>query len=167
MKIAVVSDTHDNQEAVNALINELKRRDINTVFHMGDIISPFTLRNFYGFEYLGVFGNNDGEKALLGEIAREMGFALELQPALIEFRGKKFLLYHGSGSVEKTRKIVESFAKSGEYDFVLYGHTHIRDYRRIGKTVLLNPGEVCGYLFVKRSFAILDVDTSNAEFVEF
>ncbi len=167
MKVAVVSDTHDNQEAVDSLVALLRDMGIGTVFHLGDIVSPFTLRRFEGFEYYGVFGNNDGEKALLRDVAREHGFHLELQPSLVEFSGSRFLLYHGSGSVEKTRKIVESFAESGEYDFVLYGHTHIRDSRKIGETVLLNPGEACGYLYGKRSFAILDTESGEISFREF
>ncbi len=77
------------------------------------------------------------------------------------------MIYHGSGSVEKTRRIVESFAESNAYDFVLYGHTHIIDVRRIDSTLILNPGEACGYLSGTRSFAVLDIAKGNVDIVEF
>ncbi len=167
MKVAVVSDTHDNQDAARKVAEILRNRNINTVFHLGDIISPFTLRIFSDFRYYGVFGNNDGEKLLLKRVADEHGMVIEEQPHTLEMEGKRILLYHGSGSIEKTRKIVENFAKSGEYDAVLYGHTHRLDMRRINGALILNPGEACGYLTSKRSFAILDLKTMEVEIVEF
>lgn len=167
MKVAVVSDTHDNRSASVELVNTLKSRGISTVVHLGDIVSPFTLKIFAGFRYFGVFGNNDGERLLLKRVADENGMLLEEQPAMLKLGGKDFLLYHGSGSVEKTRRTVEGFAKSGDYDFVLYGHTHMVDHRRIGDTLILNPGEACGYLTGRRTFAVLDVETGEFEIVEF
>ncbi len=165
MKVAVVSDSHDNQQAVEALLKEIA--DTNIVFHLGDIISPFTLKKFAGHQYYGVFGNNDGEKPLLRKIADEYEFKIDEQPFIVELLGKKFLLYHGTGSVSRTKQIIRAFAESGEYDFVLYGHTHIKDYRKIGHTVVLNPGEVCGYLTGKHTYARLDTDTGDVEFFEF
>ena len=167
MKVAVISDSHDNMEAVEKAIEIMKEKGIKVIFHLGDIISPFVLKKFSEFEYYGVFGNNDGEKLLLKNIAEQSGMKIDIQPHILELQGKKFLLYHGSGSVEKTKKIVENFANSGEYDFVLYGHTHIVDIRKLGKTLLINPGESCGYLSGKRTFAILDVDSEDAEIIEF
>ncbi len=167
MRIAVVSDTHDNQNAAREIVKLIGERGIDTVIHLGDIVSPFTLRLFSGFNYYGVFGNNDGERLLLKKIADEHGMHIEEQPFTFELCGKKFLIYHGSGSVEKTRGIVESFAESDAYDFVLYGHTHIIDVRRIDRTLILNPGEACGYLSGKRSFAVLDTANGNVDIVEF
>ncbi len=167
MKIGVVSDTHDNHEAAKKVAELLRKRGIKIMIHLGDIISPFTLKIFSGFEYYGVYGNNDGERLLLSKVAEENNMHIEEQPNIVEISGKKFILYHGSGSVEKTRKTVESFAKSEEYDFVLYGHTHIVDIRKMGNTLILNPGEACGYLNGKRSFAILDSESGEVEIIEF
>jgi len=84
-------------------------------------------------------------------------------PFELELWGKKFLLLHGYGSRERTRRIVDTFAKSEEYDFILYGHTHQVDIRRIGSTFILNPGEACGYLFGKNTAAILDPENYRVE----
>ncbi|MCD6357970.1 MAG: metallophosphoesterase family protein, partial [Thermoproteales archaeon] len=62
-KIGVMADTHDNLAALDKALRELERRGVKRVLHAGDIIAPFTLRRILarGFEFTGVFGNNDGE----------------------------------------------------------------------------------------------------------
>jgi len=35
-----------------------------------------------------------------------------------------------------------------------------------GKTLLVNPGEVCGYLSGRKTVALLDLEEMNAEIVE-
>ncbi len=166
MKIAVVSDSHDNIPAVEKFVEITRREKIEYIFHLGDIISPFTLKKFSGFKYYGVFGNNDGEKLLLKKISDEMGFLLEESPLRLEFFGKNFLLLHGFGSIEKTGNIVDSFAKSGDFDYILYGHTHKVDHRKYGRTIILNPGELCGYLSGRKTFAIIDLDNKSVEIRE-
>jgi putative phosphoesterase len=32
-------------------------------------------------------------------------------------------------------------AESGQYDLIVYGHTHHDDIRQVGKTLIVNPGE--------------------------
>ena len=56
---------------------------------------------------------------------------------------------------------VESVAKSQEYDIVVYGHTHKIDIRQIGKSLLINPGECCGW--VSGSPSVLVVNLRNLE----
>jgi hypothetical protein len=52
---------------------------------------------------------------------------------------------------------------SGKYDIVLYGHTHKVDCRKIGGTLLLNPGEVCGWSTGLPTVAIIDLDPLYGE----
>lgn len=165
--LGIISDTHDNLTAVDDALEIFKKEGVKLIIHLGDIISPFTLRKFQGFQLQGIFGNNDGDKVLLQTIAGDMGFRIEDGPLELEIQGKKFLLVHGYGSVERTKKLVESFVNSGNYDFVLYGHTHQIDVRRVGHTLVLNPGEACGYLTGKRSLALLDVESSSARIITF
>lgn len=165
--IGVISDTHDNLKAVDKALKILKERGVNKVIHLGDFISPFTLRKFENFRLYGIFGNNDGEKLLLKSIADEFGFVLEEAPLEIEIGKKNFLLLHGYGSVERTKKLVRSFAKSGDYDFILYGHTHRVHREKISETTILNPGEACGYLSGKRTIALLDPEKEDVEIIKF
>jgi len=48
---------------------------------------------------------------------------------------------------------------------VVYGHTHIKECRRVGNAVVINPGELCGWLKGQATFAILDTATGECEFV--
>jgi len=61
---------------------------------------------------------------------------------------------------------VEALAVSDRWDAVLYGHTHRIDLRRVGQTLVLNPGEVYGALTGRSTFAVLDLDRMEAEVVE-
>jgi len=167
MLIGIISDTHDNLNAAKEAVEIFKKREISTIFHLGDFIAPFTLKIFKGFELYGVFGNNDGEKFMIKKVADDLNFKIDFAPFEVKLANKSFLLLHGLGSVERTLKFVDSFAASQNYDFVLYGHTHIRDFRKRGKTIIINPGEACGYLTGRRSVAILDAEKGNVEFVEF
>ena len=61
--------------------------------------------------------------------------------------------------------IVDSLVGSGIYDVVVRGHTHTTEMIE-GKTLLVNPGEVCGYLSGRRTVALLDLEEIHAEIVE-
>jgi len=49
---------------------------------------------------------------------------------------------------------------------VIYGHTHQTDLSKIGKTLLINPGECGGWLTGKSTIALLDIKTWEAKIVE-
>ncbi len=169
MLIGVISDTHDNIEAVKRAAEVFAEKRVELVLHLGDIVAPFTLRAFRdnGVERLvAVYGNNCGERLGLREVAGKLGYEVHEWPHLIELGGKRFLMIHGVGPMEKTRMLVDSLAKSGDYDAVLYGHTHIADNRVVGDTLVLNPGEACGCLSERRTIAIIDTAAMRAELVE-
>jgi len=62
--------------------------------------------------------------------------------------------------------LLESVAQSGVYDFVFYGHTHEVDIRKVGNTLIVNPGESCGYLTGKATVVLLDPKTGSTELLE-
>ncbi len=166
MKLGIISDSHDNLPAIEKAIEFFKKENVDAIIHLGDYIAPFSLREFGGFELYGVWGNNDGEREMLRKVAQEMGFIIEEPPFELEIGKKIFLLLHGWGNVKRTVRVVDSLAKSGEYNWVLYGHTHRMDVRKIGDTWILNPGEVCGYLTSKSTVAILNLETDEVRVVE-
>ncbi|RLE58209.1 MAG: metallophosphoesterase [Thermoprotei archaeon] len=166
MKVVVISDSHDNQEAVEQFLKEIREVEFNMLIHAGDIISPFTLKKFTGFPFYGVYGNNDGERQILSKIARENNMVLEEQPLFIEKDGYRIVIVHGVGGSEKTKKLVEALGKSGLFDLVVYGHLHIIDVQKIGDTIVLNPGTLAGYLAEKKTYAIVDLDKKIVEIRE-
>jgi len=168
MLIGILSDTHDNLALAERAARILMDRGVDMVVHLGDIVSPFTLRRLASLldvEMKGIFGNNDGDKLLLYKIAAERGWSLEEQPRILELQDRRILLLHGFGAAEKTRSIVDALALSGFFDAILYGHTHSPDLRRLNGTLILNPGAASGYLAEKPSVAVLDISDMRAEII--
>ncbi|MEO0271429.1 MAG: metallophosphoesterase [candidate division WOR-3 bacterium] len=160
MKIACISDTHDNLEAVVKAFKKINQRKIDFVFHLGDIISPFTLnkiREIYSGKLVAIFGNNDGEKQGLYERAKSLNFEIYEPPLLYELKKIKFMLFHIYPE--------DYFAETKGIDFLLFGHWHKVIHVRKENTIFLNPGEACGYLYDKKTFAIIDLKTKEVEIV--
>jgi putative phosphoesterase len=51
------------------------------------------------------------------------------------------------------------------YDVIVHGHTHEARVQRQGKTLVVNPGETCGYLTGESSIALLDTEMFEAKIV--
>lgn len=166
--VGVIADTHDNLPALDKILSELEGRGVKVVIHAGDIVAPFTLRRILakGFELRGVFGNNDGEVVLLSRVAQERGATLTHQPLHLQLGGREVLVLHGLAGMQETRDLVTRLAGAGVFDVIVYGHTHEVDVRRVGKTLVLNPGEACGYLTGRRTFAVLDLERLAVEILE-
>ena len=160
MRVGVISDTHDNVRNVRKAFRFLEN-EVKTVVHLGDIISPFILRfireEYSGMLY-GVFGNNDGDKLFLEYHIRKYGWKFKPIPHSVEFNGRLFFIMHEPVDPD-------SLLAGGRYSGVLYGHTHERVYKRDGSRIILNPGEACGYLSGEPTFALLDVDSLEVEWI--
>ncbi|MEM0375745.1 MAG: metallophosphoesterase [Nitrososphaerota archaeon] len=168
MKVAVLSDTHDNLVKLRSALSLARERGVEAVVHLGDFTSPFTLRELSGAapRVVAVLGNNDGDPLMLHSVASRSGIELAHWPHELELGGRRLLLVHGFGSADTLVRVVEALAGSGRWDAVLYGHTHRVDLRRVGQTLVLNPGEVYGGLTGRSTFAVLDLDRMEAEVVE-
>jgi putative phosphoesterase len=169
--IGVMSDTHDNVRASVASVKVFQREGVEMIIHLGDIVSPFTLSAILsavepGVDTLFIYGNNCGEKTGLREVAVSRGARIVDPPVEVDVDGKHLLLLHGWGPEALTLKVVEALALGGDWDGILYGHTHKADYRYIRGVLILNPGEASGVLTGKATIAILDTDTLKARILE-
>ncbi|WP_136591688.1 metallophosphoesterase [Salinigranum halophilum] len=137
MRLGVISDTHDNVEAIERAVAVFEREGCDTLVHCGDFIAPPVLPFFEGFEVHGVLGNNDGELDGLEAGFRALGNGSELhgRRAALEFDGVSVGVLHG-----ESRDDVDDLAASGRYDLVCYGHHHERDERAVEGCTVLNPG---------------------------
>lgn len=167
-KIGIISDTHDNLQALDNILSKFEERGVKKLVHAGDIIAPFTLKRILArnFEFSGVFGNNDGELLTLSRIAKENGAFISHQPLILEFNDVEILILHGTGGIVETKKFAESLAKSGDYSVIVYGHTHELDVRRMGKVLIINPGEACGYLSGISTAVIFDPEKFETEIIK-
>ena len=62
--------------------------------------------------------------------------------------------------------MLNALADSGYFDAIVHGHSHMKGIQRRGKTLMVNPGEVCGYLTGKPTVALLDTVKNEAEIIE-
>lgn len=62
--------------------------------------------------------------------------------------------------------LLKALINSNYYDVVIHGHTHKAEKYVVGKTLVINPGEVCGYLTGKTTMAVLNVDEREAEIID-
>lgn len=168
MLIGIMSDSHDNMAKIDAALNLFSGHGVRMIIHLGDYIAPFSLARILrsGIRFVGIIGNNDGEKLGLKEIAMKSGQELYEPPFETEIGGKRVLMIHGYGSKDRTRAIVDSIAKSGNYDLILYGHTHEPDIRIERKTMIINPGEVYGLITGKATVAVLNMDKMEIKVIE-
>ena len=148
--IGIMSDSHDNLKAINKAVNYFNNEYVDLVIHAGDLISPFTAQEFLKLNspFIAIFGNNDGEREGLRKAYQNMCYLEDFKEISIE--NIDISLIHG-----KNPAIVESLSSCGKYDVVIYGHSHKLDIKEDG-TLLINPGETCGYLSGDKTVVLLD-----------
>ncbi len=164
-----MSDTHDNLPLIDKAVKKLLDENVDLVLHAGDYVSPFVISHFKPFKgkFIGVFGNNDGDHELLR--SRFAEFNLELRGIFAEVKADdaRIALLHGGepGIVLGPSELLKSLLSSECYDVIVHGHVHDAKVEQKGKTLIINPGEVCGYLTGKSSIALLDTRTMRAKII--
>ncbi len=159
MKIGILSDTHDHHANVLKAIELFNDRRVDYVLHAGDIVSPFTARAFDGLrqaKFIAVFGNNEGERLFMKQVIDEIGAEIHDDCFKGQIAGKKIFMTHRDA-------VVDELAASGKFDIVIYGHTHKRDIRNIGNTLVINPGETTDWITGQAGVVILDLETLEIE----
>lgn len=80
----------------------------------------------------------------------------------IELNGIKFHLEHGDRFMYSIN--LEDYIKSTNYDVILFGHTHKHLAKKIGNTLLLNPGSLTKPRDETRgSYLIINIDDKTNE----
>lgn len=161
MRIGLMADTHDRVPAIDALLREFLRREIAFVLHAGDYCSPFSLKPFqdHGIAMAGVFGRNDGDpEGIRAAAAQGMGQELFESPHGMTMQSHKVLVLHDIGEVVERSVMAHSV--------VVHGHTHLQEMKMRDNTLIVNPGEACGWLYGAPSAAVLDLDSKQVEFIK-
>jgi len=160
VKIAIISDTHDNLATLNKAIAWINRNDIQKIIHCGDIASFETLQELSGL-YAGeiqlVFGNMDDDYSL-SETLKSHPLANVIahrKIGIINIDDRRIAFTHFP-------RLAEDLAKSEKYDIVFYGHTHKPWEEKSDGTWLVNSGNLAGQ-FYKPSFATYDTATDQLE----
>jgi uncharacterized protein len=159
MKIGILSDTHDRLRMIERAVERFNALGVELVLHAGDFVSPFTAIPLAKLDarFIGVFGNNDGDRLYLTERFKEIG-PIHLGYHTFEIDGLRCVLMHEP-------KSIDALVASGHYDLVVYGHTHEIDLRE-GDCVVVNPGEASGYLSGRATVVIFDTKRRTPELVD-
>jgi putative phosphoesterase len=164
MLIGAISDTHDNLPQVEKAVKYLNDQKVSLVLHAGDYVAGFVIPKFkqLNCKLIGVFGNNDGDHELLKKrFAETHNCTIHDRFATITLEGHRIALLHG-----EEMELLNSIIDSGYFDAVIHGHSHIKSIEKRGKTLAINPGELCGYLTGKPTLALLDTEKHEAKLIE-
>jgi putative phosphoesterase len=132
MKIAVISDTHDNEFLIRNTIASLKDKNIKTIIHCGDLTSLNTLDYFKDFDLKLVKGNCDHYEEILQQKLNKNYLG---HIGKIEINNNTIMIYHGN-----EKELLNKLIKNEHFDLFLTGHTHQRTLRKIDSKIILNPG---------------------------
>ncbi|HUR68237.1 MAG TPA: metallophosphoesterase [Candidatus Thermoplasmatota archaeon] len=141
MMLGLVSDSHDNVPMCEHVADFFRERRVDTVFHLGDVTAPESLRPFDGFPLVVIRGNNDDEPWP--------------QTWQQEFAGVRIGATHGHLRGEMARLAKES-------DVLLHGHTHRRRADHDGACLLVNPGAL--YRTPTHTCALLELPSKRVVF---
>jgi len=169
MLVGIMSDTHDNLPMIDKAVGKLTEEKVELVLHAGDYVSPFVIPHFEPFrgKFIGVFGNNDGDHEFLKRRFSEVGLEIRGIFADVNVGNLRIALLHGGepGGAPGPSELLRSLLSTKCYDVIVHGHVHEAKAYKKDKTLVINPGEVCGYLTRKPSVAVLDTKTREARIV--
>lgn len=156
MQIGVMADSHDHLPRIERAVDLFNRQEVDFVIHAGDFVAPFALAPLERLqcEWVGVFGNNDGERA--GLERRSQG-RIKAAPFRTELDGRRLTVVHILQELELSRE---------QADIIIFGHTHQAEIRHEGKILLLNPGETYGWLHGRATVATVDLPTLTVELMD-
>jgi len=168
MKIAIISDIHNNEVNLKKVLDFCAREKIETIICCGDLASQETLyfvtKNFTGTFYY-TFGNMDDDYLREFEHVKEYA-NVQMFPKFgeTEIAGRRVAFVHYPN-------IAQQLAESERYDFVFYGHTHKPWSSFAGasdgqgrKCMILNPGNMAGELFLP-TFAVWNTEDNKFELI--
>lgn len=159
MNIACISDSHDNLHAVKKFLDSVTKINIKKIIHCGDIVAPFVIPLFkqYRVELYAVYGNNDGERKGLKSKIRESGGYINPPPHIYEISGKRILVSHSS---------LLDVDLPFDVDIYCFGHTHEVFVGKKDNILIVNPGELGGWLTGKSTYAVLNLKNMTVEIKE-
>ena len=190
MRIAFISDIHSNLPALEKVLEEIERNNVDRIFCCGDIVGynafPVEcMREIERRKIESVMGNHDyavltGDTKYFNEYAR---IAVEwtsrvmdvlplrkLRPTIeVELDSKRFLIAHGSPRrideyiFPSTDRVYLKTLLEKNYDYIVLGHTHVPMKIKMRKGIFLNPGSVGQPRDEDPRASFMISDTSNAK----
>ncbi len=164
MKFAVVSDIHGNIDALESVLEDIGKRNIDFIVSTGDLVGYLPFPNevvdcIRSNRILTIQGNHDKAVAefmdsgasrhsnrVIRDDNREYLAALP-KSLLIQSAEASFLLVHGSPRrideyMYEDMEVLEALAYEFDEDIVISGHTHKPYHLQLGEKQFINAGSV-------------------------
>lgn len=161
MKIAVISDIHDNIPNLKKVLAYCNGNEVEKIICCGDLATLETLDylndNFSGDIFF-TFGNMDQ-----GHVAT--------YPFSDSYKHTKVFKEYGEATFEGYTvafvhfpDVAEQLCVLGKYDYVFYGHTHMPWEKKIQNTAMLNPGNVANQRYAP-TFAVWNTSSNLIDLI--
>ncbi len=176
MLLGVISDSHDHLTNIDRAIDLLKELGVQGLVHAGDFVAPFAVKRLIhlGLPIWAVRGNNDGEVAGLRNSFNFLRSNYSEVDHDLRLGDRRLVIQHIPHSWN------DLLNAESPPDVLIFGHTHQPYLRRQGEevhspnsmkinvpascpTLILNPGELCGWMTGTARLATLDLDTLRVE----
>jgi len=155
--VAIFSDSHDQIPNLKKALEFCQKQGIETIIHCGDLEKAETLIEAWPSHFEAIvhfcWGNADKTDEIIKKQKAFSQLKIYGQIGSIFLENKNIAFTH---RIEKAKKIAET----QKYDYVFYGHNHKPWTEKIGKTHLINPGDLSGFIY-QPSFAILDLEKNK------
>ncbi|MFK7984079.1 MAG: metallophosphoesterase [Saprospiraceae bacterium] len=163
MKIAIISDIHENFHNLILGLQEMEKHGIEQIICLGDLMNSGVAKLLatQSIPVFMIWGNNDGEKVEITLASKKENSVLTVSTKVYDFLalgGRKIFISH-------YEDLAQPMAKSGEYDAVFSGHTHIVAKAKIKDCWVVNPGEISAGKTKKATFAIYDTVKNEVEII--
>lgn len=157
MLIALISDIHDHEMHLIEALREADKCGCRHLLCMGDLSGLNTLRllrDIWPHPIDLVFGNNeDDRKSHLSLASGMRDLHHHGTEGDLSLGGRRIFITH---HMEDAAHAVEKQL----YDAVFFGHTHVQEQLMIRRTLVANPGEICGNR-CPAGFAVYNTDTNE------
>jgi len=156
MKIAVISDIHDNSVNLKKCLDWCVKNSIEEIICCGDVTNNETLK-FLSNTFTGKIHLVRGNMEIYEEedVKKYKNIVYYGRIGRFQIDNKKIGLCHEP-------YLIDYVFKKGGCDIVFYGHTHEPWEDRKNGARLINPGTL-GAMFSKATFAVWDTESNHVE----
>ncbi len=159
MRMAVVSDTHGKHDSTQAALDLIRPREVDLILHCGDIGEESLIELFHDWPAHFVFGNVDQNRTAFAQAIENAGQHSHGIFGELIIEEKRIAFLHGDDVSRLNQEIA-----SENWDLICHGHTHRKQTRVEGSTVVLNPGAL--FRANPRTLAIVELPAITIEFLE-
>ncbi len=153
--ILLVSDTHNNEDALERVVNIHKGKELSAFIHLGDV-SDFSIlektESLTCEKYL-VKGNNDIINLSSASHLKRLGFEFSNPPFEIFIDG------FGHIAIMHEPFFIEEYLYDNKTKYIFYGHTHRQGKRMENGKTVLNPGSLSSTMNFRLAYALINKDS--------